>query len=132
MIRRLMKWLVDGGETVQTAARITPITNRPDLERALQLPVAVLYKHSPLCGVSSWARRQVLRFASKHPDAEVFQIDVIRSPDVSDAVEELLGVRHQSPQAFLVRRGAPAWTGSHGSITADTLERELGPIHELG
>ena len=132
MIRRFMKWLVDGGEAVQTPARITPITDRSTLERALQLPVAVLYKHSPLCGVSSWARRQVLRFANEHPDTDVFQIDVVRSPDLSDAVEELLGVQHQSPQAFLVRRGAQAWTGSHGSITADTLDRELGPAHELG
>ncbi len=132
MLRRLMKWMVDGGETVKTAARITPITNRPDLERALQLPVAVLYKHSPLCGVSSWARREVMRFASEHPDTEVFQIDVVRSRDVSDAVEELFGVRHQSPQAFLVRRGTPAWTASHWSITADALERELGPAHESG
>lgn len=132
MVRRLMKWFVDGGAAVGTVGRITPITDRPALERALQLPVAVLYKHSPLCGVSSRARREVLRFASEHPDTEVFQVDVVRSRDVSDAVEELFGVRHQSPQAFLVRRGTPAWTGSHGSITADALERELGPMRQSG
>ena len=132
MIREFLKWLDPRSDEPDQVTNIKPITDQPALDRALQAPLAVVYKHSPFCGVSSWARREVERFATEHPDVQVFQIDVIQSRDVSDAIEELFGVRHQSPQAFLVRRGTPAWTGSHRSISANTLERELGPVHESG
>jgi bacillithiol system protein YtxJ len=35
------------------------------------------------------------------------------------------GVRHQSPQAILLRDGRAVWNGSHGGITAEALERAL-------
>ncbi len=103
----------------------TPLTGEDELDGALAAPIAVLYKHSPLCGRSLRAQVEIERFMADHPGVPVYQIDVIRSRPLSREVERRLGIRHESPQALLLRAGAVLWHGSHGAVTAATLERAL-------
>lgn len=103
-----------------------PIRRESDLEEALAAPLAVLYKHSPLCGLSDMAARQVERFLEAHPDVPVYQVDVVRARPLSREVEHRLGIRHESPQALVLRDGVVSWHGSHRAITAEALERAVG------
>ena len=96
-----------------------------ELETVLDEPVAVLYKHSPLCGTSAAAARQVRSFMEANPEVPVYLVDVIRDRPLAREVARRLSVRHESPQAFLLRDGDVAWTASHGAVTADALERTL-------
>jgi thioredoxin 1 len=84
-------------------------------------PLVLLYKHSPSCGVSATARRDVERFADAHPDVPVVEVDVIRDRGLSRQLAEELRVRHESPQAILLRDGAVAWHGSHWDVRRDVL-----------
>ena len=85
----------------------------------------MVYKHSPFCRLSSWARREVQRLATEHPATQVFVGDVIQNRRVSDAVGERFGIRHESPQAFVVRDGKASWTASHGRIRAAALKQQI-------
>jgi bacillithiol system protein YtxJ len=85
---------------------------------------AVLYKHSPVCALSALAMRQVRRFARGHPDVLVYVVDVLGQPALSDQIESALRVRHQSPQAIFLRRGAVVWDTSHLGVTARRLARQ--------
>ena len=40
---------------------------------------------------------------------------------VSDHAAARLGIRHETPQAILLRDGRPVWSASHFRITADAL-----------
>ncbi len=102
------------------------LTTESGLAEALREPLALIYKHSPLCGVSSMARREVLAFAAAHPDVPIYEVDVVRDRPLSRAVERELGVRHASPQALLLRSGAVVWHGSHHAVSRSALEREAG------
>ena len=104
---------------------ITHLTERDELDRAMQASLVVLYKHSPRCAMSWWAHREVQRFAGAHPDADVYLIDVVRNGDLSDSMTQRFGVPHESPQALVVRNGQAAWAGSHGNVTAAALETYL-------
>jgi len=126
MILQWLSRLLGGSAKSDTpATQLTTLTTRDELDEALAAPVAVLYKHSPICAVSSWTLREVKRFAREHPDTAVFHIDVIRHRDVSDWISEHFGIRHESPQALVVRDGRGAWAMSHRSITADALWRKV-------
>ncbi|MDH3297200.1 MAG: thioredoxin family protein, partial [Gemmatimonadota bacterium] len=81
------------------------IRTHADLQDVLSLDRAVLYKHSTRCELSISARRHVEQFADNFPVAQVFLVDVLRDRSLSDEVEELLGVRHESPQAILLEGG---------------------------
>lgn len=102
------------------------VQEEEDLEAVLEEPLAVLYKHSPLCGQSALAAREVEKFMGAHPDVPVYEVDVVRNRPLSRAVERRLSIRHESPQALVLREGVVAWHGSHRSVTADRLERAIG------
>jgi len=92
---------------------------------AVSGPVVVLFKHSPLCGTSSVARRQVLRFAGQNPETPIYIIDVVNDRPVSQYIAERFGVRHQSPQVIVLRDSRHVWNGSHFRVTARALRREV-------
>ncbi|MFQ5747743.1 MAG: bacillithiol system redox-active protein YtxJ [Gemmatimonadota bacterium] len=102
-----------------------PLANDAEVEEMLDRETAVLFKHSPICGTSARARRQVERFVARNPDTPVYVLDVLEARDLSRRVAERFGIRHESPQAIVLRRGAPIWTGSHFRITARALQREV-------
>lgn len=103
-----------------------PVKEAGELDSLLDEPLVVLYKHSPLCGLSDIAAREIREFMEANPAVPVYQVDVIRSRPVSQEVERRLSIRHESPQVFVIRDGEVVWHGSHRSVTAATLETELG------
>ena len=68
---------------------------------------------------------EVHQFGETHPDWPIYKLNVIERRELSDDVEDRLGIRHQSPQAFIIRDGSCVWNASHGDITAQALSRHL-------
>lgn len=101
------------------------IDSEMDLTEALTAEFAVLYKHSPLCGLSSTARLEMVFFAQGEPDVPVYEIDVIRRRALSRRVADVLDIEHESPQVILLRAGRPLFDASHGGVSAARLEHEL-------
>ena len=44
---------------------------------------------------------------------------------ISDSAAERFGIRHETPQAILLRDGRPVWNASHFRITANELARVI-------
>ncbi len=97
------------------------IQSLEDLESVLSQDRALVYKHSTRCGLSTRARRQIQTFMEKFPAAPVYVVDVIADRPISDAIEESLGIRHESPQAILVEGGNPRRSAAHREVRADVL-----------
>jgi bacillithiol system protein YtxJ len=100
------------------------LTAEADVERACEHDVAVIYKHSPRCGVSLSAEGEVRRFMAAEPAVPVYVVDVVRDRAVSRVIEGRFGIRHSSPQVILLRRGVPVWDGSHRAVTAAALVQQ--------
>ena len=84
----------------------------------------LIFKHSNSCPISAQAYRQMKQYKG-----DVSIIVVQQARDVSQAVEQRTGVRHESPQALVLRGGQVVWTASHFDITAAAVEsamREAG------
>jgi len=87
--------------------------------------VAVLYKHSPTCGLSSMALDEIAAFSVQHPDVPIYLVDVLAQRPLSNEIEATLGIRHESPQAFVFQDGAVAWHGSHRRVQRGTLAEQV-------
>ena len=96
-----------------------------DLETALKSDLAVVYKHSPYCGLSTMARFEVHYFAQGNPDVPVFVVDVIHERPLSQRIAALFDIEHESPQVILLRNGRPMFDASHRGVSAHALEDEL-------
>jgi bacillithiol system protein YtxJ len=81
----------------------------------------LLFKHSYTCGISAEALDELLLHLSAHasgPGAAYGVVTVQTHRDISNAVARRLGVRHETPQALLVRGGKVVWSASHFRVTA--------------
>jgi bacillithiol system protein YtxJ len=105
------------------------IVNDADLPPLLTAPLAVLYKHSPICPTSGFAYEEMLAFRRLR-QVPVYVVDVIKHRPLSRALAERLGVVHASPQAIILRAGVPAWHRSHFDIVADALTRAIDHLAE--
>lgn len=100
-------------------ATIRTLSQPPELEPALAASRPVwLFKHSLTCGASARAWRRFEAFAAGRPEgaALFFKVEVQRAPELSRAIAERTGVRHQSPQVLLLSGGEVVWHESHWRI----------------
>ena len=96
------------------------------LESSTHRPV-LLFKHSYACGTSAEALDELIAHLDeeRRPDTEYAVVTVQTHRDISNAVAARLGVRHETPQALLIRNGRVVWSASHFRVTADAVQKAL-------
>jgi bacillithiol system protein YtxJ len=86
----------------------------------------LLFKHSRTCGVSHEALDELHAHVEQSLHGALYRVITVQSHRrVSDHAAERLGIRHETPQAILLRGGRPIWNASHFRITAEALDRAL-------
>jgi bacillithiol system protein YtxJ len=98
------------------------VTDDGILNEMQMADVAILYKHSNRCPISWGAKREVDRFLERESGVPVYLIDVVKNRALSLKAAEMLSVKHESPQAILLRSGEAVEHVSHRQITASRLE----------
>src|SRR4051812_1106389 len=109
---------------------LTPLHDVESLDAAIaesrERPV-LLFKHSRYCGVSCEALDELhSHIETSAPGAVSYKMITVQTHrPVSDAAAQRLGIRHETPQAILLKDGKPVWNASHFRITATQLDRAL-------
>jgi bacillithiol system protein YtxJ len=103
--------------------QFAPVADAGALEelftRSQSEPV-LIFKHSTACPISAAAYGQMRQLGREVPIVVVQQ-----SREVSREVETRTGVRHESPQALVIRDGQVVWSATHFDVTADAVLRAL-------
>jgi bacillithiol system protein YtxJ len=91
------------------------IDNQAALENLLtdstKKPV-IVFKHSNSCSISARAYREM----EKLDDVNILEVQSARA--ISNEVEDLTGVRHETPQVIVLRDGKAVWNASHFDVVA--------------
>jgi bacillithiol system protein YtxJ len=88
-------------------------------EKSHEKPV-VLFKHSTTCPISSEVYREMAAI-----EADINLIVVQTARHVSNAVADRTGIRHESPQAIVLKAGRPVYHASHFDVTAEEVKAKL-------
>ena len=109
---------------------LKPLMDIAALEAAIaesrERPV-LLFKHSRTCGISCEAFDELQMHLSTSPRPAAYKLITVQSHRrVSDEASMRLGIRHETPQAILLKDGRAIWNASHFRITADELHRIVG------
>jgi bacillithiol system protein YtxJ len=95
------------------------------IEESRQRPV-LLFKHSRTCGISCEAFDELQSHLDQVTSTAAYKVITVQSHrHVSDEAAARLGVRHETPQAILLRHGKPVWKASHFRITAAALSEAV-------
>ena len=94
------------------------------LERSKTDPV-LIFKHSTQCSISAQAYEEFTNFTEGVHELCCGVVLVVENRKLSNAIAERFGVRHESPQALLIKDGRSVWNASHWSVTSDSLSDAL-------
>lgn len=108
---------------------LTHLSDVSELQAAIaesrERPV-LLFKHSRTCGISHEALDELQTHVLRGTTPAVYKVITVQSHrGLSDEASALLGVRHETPQAILLKDGRAVWNASHFRITADRLDQAL-------
>ena len=121
---------------------LTPLEHLDELHRLIeesQSRPVLLFKHSHSCGASLEALDELVAYLNDRGPERSTPHDGRSAPQesrplqyamvtvqthraVSNAVAQRLGVRHETPQALLVRDGRVVWSASHFRVTAAAVD----------
>lgn len=86
----------------------------------------LLFKHSYTCGVSAEALDELIAHLNERDHSvPVAMITVQTHREVSNAAAARLGIRHETPQALLVRDGRVVWSASHFRVTSNSVDQAI-------
>src|SRR5829696_1169397 len=110
--------------------QLNPVSDIAGLDQAItesrERPV-LLFKHSRTCGISCEALDELHAHVAETPAGAAYKLITVQSHrKVSDELSARFGIRHETPQAILLRDGRPVWNASHFRITAQELARVTG------
>lgn len=91
------------------------------LEQSKETLIFVL-KHSTTCPVSSTAYRAFDEFTTDIPK---YFLRIQDNRPVSNEIESDLGIRHESPQLFLLKEGKALWQATHYAISKSEMTKAV-------
>jgi bacillithiol system protein YtxJ len=105
---------------------LTHLSDLDELEAAIaesrERPVLV-FKHSRTCGVSAEALDELQTHVNRAEAGVSYKVITVQSHRrVSDEATARFGIRHETPQAILLRGGRAVSNASHFRITANHLD----------
>lgn len=104
---------------------ISSVSKWKDVLEQSKEKAVLVFKHSTTCPVSAYAYGEFTSFESP---VETYLVKVIENRSVSNEIENDLGVRHESPQVFLISNGRASWNASHRKITKKELSLATASI----
>jgi bacillithiol system protein YtxJ len=95
-------------------------------QESVHLPV-LIFKHSTRCSISDAALSRIERqwHESYFERMKLFYLDLIAFRPVSNAVAQLFGIEHQSPQVLLIKDGKCVYHASHFDIQMEDILSHL-------
>jgi len=85
-----------------------------------------LFKHSRTCGISCEALDELHAHVEDAALEATYKLITVQSHRrLSEEAAARLGIRHETPQAILLRNGRPVWNASHFRITKRQLDEVL-------
>lgn len=106
--------------------RLTSVDELDALMEASRERPVLLFKHSLTCPISATAHEHFRRFHHRRQgEAQFALVEVQRARPVSSEVAQRTGIRHESPQAILLKDARPVWHASHWRIDEHALDQAL-------
>lgn len=84
----------------------------------------LLFKHSTTCPISAKANDEFQAYL-QNADTNAAIVLVIEDRPVSNQIAEEFGIKHESPQIFLLEDNEVRWNTSHWKITRDAIKEAV-------
>lgn len=101
--------------------QLTSETQWDEIIAASHQKPQLVFKHSTRCSVSSMVKSRLERSGDVE-GIDFYYLDLIAHRPVSNKIESDLNIRHESPQALLIKNGKCIFHESHMAIVMDDIK----------
>ncbi|HWO96337.1 MAG TPA: bacillithiol system redox-active protein YtxJ [Bacillus sp. (in: firmicutes)] len=102
------------------------ITRIEQFDKILQQENHFLFlKHSITCPISKAGYDEFAKFADEHTDIASYFLHVQEARELSNYIAEKFGIKHESPQAFVIKGQEVVWHASHWNITSKAMSEYI-------
>jgi bacillithiol system protein YtxJ len=109
-----MNWL-----PLITEEQLTQINS---LSQQKDIAAVVIFKHSTRCSISSMALNRLERSWNLHEQSvPAYYLDLLNYRGISNKIEKLYGITHQSPQILVIKNEKCIYSVSHSEISAAAI-----------
>jgi len=98
-----------------------PLTSEDQFLQILKEDQVAIFKHSTRCSISTMAKNRLERGVEDVGEIPFYYLDLLKFRNISNKIEEILEVRHQSPQLIVVKNGEVVYHASHNSISIENV-----------
>lgn len=96
------------------------------VEQSSEKPV-LLFKHSTRCSISSMALNGFeSQWEGSEEDIQIYYLDLLKHREISNEIERVTGVMHQSPQVIVLKNKAVVYTATHSGIDGRAALKAIG------
>jgi bacillithiol system protein YtxJ len=97
--------------------------------KSAERPV-VIFKHSTRCSISAATLSRLERNWNKQEmtDVKFYFLDLISNRPMSQKIEEVFGIPHESPQILIIYNGVCIYYNSHMGINYHDIKAQIGKI----
>jgi len=97
------------------------------IEKSKHEPV-VIFKHSTNCSISAMVKNRLETSWNNNEAGFPYYLDLIAYRPVSQKVEQLFSVRHESPQVLVINNGVCVYHASHIAINYKDIKGQLALV----
>ncbi len=118
-----------GGSNTPKKEKILPwislkeISELDTILKKSKVKTQIIFKHSTRCGISKMVLNQFVdAYSLNENDLDLYYLDLLSFREVSNEVEIMFQVIHQSPQLIVLRNKTVVAHASHGAINQIVLQ----------
>ena len=100
---------------------LTSVDQLEEVDKKSREKPVLLFKHSIRCSISAMSLARFERSYEEEASFKPYFLDLSSHRDVSNAIAERYGVRHESPQAIPIKDGKAVFNSSHMGISYSEL-----------
>ncbi|MGL1902032.1 MAG: bacillithiol system redox-active protein YtxJ [Fibrobacterales bacterium] len=104
---------------------MTELSHLPEAMRSSEERPTLIFKYSPVCPVSHYSQNEFNVFIDEnkelHDKVNIYQVNVIGARPISQEIAASLSIKHESPQALLIKNGSVIWHDSHSGVNRQSL-----------
>jgi len=92
------------------------------IDATSQEKTVIIFKHSTTCGISASAKRRLeFDWSAIEGEFDFYYLDLLNYRQISSAIADRYGVRHESPQILVIKKGKATYDSSHHAIQATAI-----------
>lgn len=106
---------------------LTSVSQLEEIKKQSHEKNVVIFKHSTRCSISGMALNRFERSwsANDSESIEPYLLDLIEHRDVSNEIQNVFKVIHESPQIILIKDGESIYDASHMNINYQGMTSAL-------